>query len=172
MPVALHLASLQAFLILHSVQLWDGDVKQRAQAESHARVLEDWALLLHLRLLKSRDKLSTSKTTWSEWIVAESARRTILMTLLAQGVYESSKYGACTYVPLMAELPFTTNDGPWNARDINGWMEEIENRGTEIATYVGFATRWKTVGRGHLDTFAKLLLVPCLGVTYRDRLSL
>lgn len=170
MPVALHLASLQAFLILHSIQLWDGDSKQRALAETHARVIEDWALLLHIRLIGSKDKLSTSKSTWSEWIILESARRTVLITLLAQAAYEVSKYGACTYIPLMADLPFTTNDGPWNAKDMDQWMEEIRDQGTQIATYVDFSTRWKSV-RGNLDSFAKLLLVPCLGVTYRDCLA-
>ena len=171
MPVALHLALLQAFIILHSIELWDGDIRQRAQAESHARLLEDWALLLHIRVMHTKDKLSESKTTWAEWIIHESARRTVILTLLAQGTYEACKYGACTYVPLMADLPFTTSDGPWNARDISEWMREIECRGTVVETYANFTISWKEHSPGQTDPFAKLLLAPCLGASYKEVLS-
>ncbi|KAI0173538.1 hypothetical protein GGR52DRAFT_389726 [Hypoxylon sp. FL1284] len=90
-----HLACLQAFLLLHIIQLWDGDARQRAQAEMQSYTIENWALMLHMRVTEASKEQDTP-LDWTSWVTLESARRTTLLTLLAQGIYEMHKYGVCS----------------------------------------------------------------------------
>ncbi|KAI4858989.1 hypothetical protein F4820DRAFT_441098 [Hypoxylon rubiginosum] len=171
LSIEAHLASLQAFLILHIIQLWDGDVRQRAQAELHSYTLESWALVLHMRVTEDSQK-EDAALTWDRWIMLESARRTALMTLLAQGIFEMHKYGVCSYVPNMAVMPFTTLDGPWNAHTQNDWTKEVEClEEAAMANYYEYANTWKTSAVPSAPSaFGKLLLIPCLACTPRHTL--
>ncbi|KAI1395277.1 hypothetical protein F4819DRAFT_505741 [Hypoxylon fuscum] len=164
MSIEAHLASLQALLILHTVQLWDGDIRQRATAETHSYVLESWALELHMRVAEASRKRDDVSTTWDLWITFESARRTAIMAMMAQGIYEMHKYGVCSYVPNMAEMPFTTIDGPWNAQTLSEWEEETRSlKESAITNYIDYADSWKGSANGSPSAFGKLLLMPCLG---------
>ncbi|KAI1777238.1 hypothetical protein F4818DRAFT_341598 [Hypoxylon cercidicola] len=164
-----HLASLQAFLILHIIQLWDGDIRQRAQAEMHSYTLESWALVLHMRIAEAARE-QDGDLTWHRWITLESARRTTLMTLMAQGTYEMHKYGVCSYVPNLSEMHFTTVDGPWNAHSQKDWKKEVEclkEAGTE--NYYHYANSWKTSAAPSAPSaFAKLLLIPCVACSPKN----
>ncbi|KAI1083663.1 hypothetical protein F5B20DRAFT_527934 [Whalleya microplaca] len=163
-----HLAALQAFLILHIIQLWDGDVRQRAQAEMHSYIIESWALELHMRVI-SRNQ--DSALTWEQWITLESARRTAIMTLLAQGIYEMAKFGVCSYVPNMAEMSFTTEDGPWNAKTSKDWEEAVRYMDTSVANYLDYTNTWRESAGGSPSAFGKLLLMPCLGSKHKGMLT-
>ncbi|KAI1769301.1 hypothetical protein GGR53DRAFT_153497 [Hypoxylon sp. FL1150] len=165
LPIETHLASLQAFLILHIVQLWDGDVRQRAQAEMHSYVIESWAIVLYMRITEASKKQEV-ELTWDRWIVLESARRTALMTLMAQGIFEMRKLGVCSYSTNMAEMSFTTVDGPWNAPSPDDWKKEAGALAT--ANYYEYANSWKTspLPNGP-SSFGRLLLTPCLACTPR-----
>ncbi|KAI1390700.1 uncharacterized protein F4822DRAFT_161563 [Hypoxylon trugodes] len=162
-----HVAALQAFLILHLVQLWDGDARQRTQAEMHAYILESWAIELHMRA-REVSKNQDANPTWDEWIILESARRTAMMTLMAQGVYEMNKYGVCTYVPNLAEMVFTAADTPWEARNLDDWKETVDRPEAIIASYADYATRRHDTTVSPRSTFGKLLLMPCPGFAHEE----
>jgi hypothetical protein len=172
MPIELHLACMQAFLILHTIQLWDGDLRQRAQAEAHALTLEGWAFQLHIRVTEAMSNADPEMLSWDDWILYESARRVALVTMLSQGVYETMKYGVCTYVPIMATLSFTTSDRPWLARSGDSWRQEVWGPTARVATYWDYGKRWREYisdsGGRAPDPFAKLLLTPCLGPDYKQ----
>ncbi|XXG95766.1 hypothetical protein Hte_002037 [Hypoxylon texense] len=169
LSIEAHLASLQAFLMLHIIQLWDGDVRQRAQAEMHSYTLESWALVLHMRVTAAAKEQDAAALTWDRWIVLESARRTALMTLMAQGIFEMHKYGVCSYVPNMAEMPFTTLDGPWDAHSRTDWTEEVGRlEDAAVENYYDYAHNWKTSAEPSVPSaFGKLLLIPCLACAPR-----
>ncbi|KAI0834754.1 hypothetical protein F5Y06DRAFT_151283 [Hypoxylon sp. FL0890] len=162
MSIEAHLAALQAFLILHTVQLWDGDVRQRAQAEMHSYILESWALQLHRRVMEASKK-QDSPITWEWWITLESARRTAIVSLMAQGIYEMNKYGVCSYVPSMADMPFTTHDGPWKAQNPGDWKERIVHRKATVANYGDYANIWLGSANDPESEFGNFLLKPCPG---------
>lgn len=168
LSVETHLTSLQAFLMLHIIQLWDGDVRQRAQAEMHSYTLESWALVLHMRIAEE-SKEQDADLTWDQWIMLESARRTTLMTLMAQGIFEMHKYGVCTYVPNMSEMPFTTIDGPWNAPGPDDWKKEVGSLEQAAMTkYCDYANSWKASALpSGPSAFGRLLLIPCLACSPR-----
>ncbi|KAI1138548.1 hypothetical protein F5Y05DRAFT_43266 [Hypoxylon sp. FL0543] len=157
MSIEMHLAALQAFLILHIIQLWDGNARQRAQAEMHSYLLESWALQLHRRVMEVSKK-QDGPITWEEWITLESARRTAIVSMMAQGIYEMNRYGVCSYVPNMADMPFTTHDGPWNARNPDDWKERIVHLKATVAKYGDYANRSEDDPDSEFGTF---LLRPC-----------
>ncbi|KAH9986840.1 hypothetical protein F4779DRAFT_611731 [Xylariaceae sp. FL0662B] len=165
LPIESLLASLQAFLILHTIQLWDGDAGQRTQAEMHSYIIESWALELHMRVETAEKQ--EAPLTWDRWITLESARRTAIVTLLAQGIYEMKRFGVCSYVPRMAEMSFTTGDGPWDAKTQSDWEEAVGYTGAIVANYIDYANAWKrSAVRDSPSAFGKLMLLPCLGAAH------
>ncbi|CAJ2503428.1 Uu.00g108220.m01.CDS01 [Anthostomella pinea] len=170
MSMEAHLASLQAFLLLHTIQLWDGDAEQRTQVEGHASVIESWAMQLHTRLADISSK-EDAALSWDQWVLHESVRRTVLITMFSQGVYELNKFGVCSYVPTMAFLPFTTDDGAWTAKGPRDWAEKGEQRHGAMDTYLSYSYFWKNTTQGSPSAFGRLLLTPCLGSAYKELLS-
>ncbi|KAI1458934.1 hypothetical protein F4805DRAFT_107137 [Annulohypoxylon moriforme] len=168
MSIEAHTASLQAFLILHLIQLWDGDVRQRVQAEMHSYILESWALQLHMRAAEvSKEQDLATPQTWDWWIKIESARRTAITTMLAQGIYEMVRYGVCSYVPNLSDMPFTSSDAPWEAQNQGDWKERIEGLGSAVTNYGEYAVAWDEATCGPQSEFGKLLLMPCPSATQR-----
>lgn len=160
-----HLAMLQAVLLLHIVQLFDGNIRQRALAEQHAPALEGLALSLHMRIMES----DRSAMNWEQWMIEESARRTVLMTMLVQGMYEVNKYGVCTYVPTLADLPFTMGDVAWGAKTAADWQNVVQSRGARLITYDAYARAWRKFASNRPpDGFGKLLLTPCMGESFKN----
>ncbi|KAI0884227.1 uncharacterized protein GGS22DRAFT_20837 [Annulohypoxylon maeteangense] len=171
MSIEAHTASLQAFLILHLIQLWDGDVRQRTQAEMHSYILESWALQLHMRATEaSKGQDIASAQTWDWWVMIESARRTAITTMLTQGIYEMARYGVCSYVPNLADMPFTANDGPWEAQNQSDWKEKIEGLDAAVTNYGDYAISCDEATCGPQSEFGKLLLLPCPSATQRATL--
>lgn len=199
LPLEDHVDALQALLLLHIIQLWDGDIRQRALAELRSETIESWALGLHERLSESNSSspLSNSSnengivlggkdgnegirgqsyTIWERWILEESARRTVVLTMLVQGTFEASKFGVCSYVPLLATLPFTKSDQMWMAENLQDWMDHSIRYGATVV-YEHFTRPYKLAGpQGNIPPppgqLAKLLLIPCLGAAYRKVLAM
>ncbi|KAI1411892.1 hypothetical protein F5Y13DRAFT_190892 [Hypoxylon sp. FL1857] len=160
LSIEAHLAALQALLILHTIQLWDGDIRQRGQAEMHSYVLESWALQLNMRVMEISKK-QDSLVTWEWWITLESARRTALVVMMAQGIYEMNKYGVCSYVPSLVDMPFTTHDGIWNAQSPDDWKERIVRLDATVTKYGDYATTWVGSAQNPESEFGRFLLRPC-----------
>ncbi|KAI0897655.1 hypothetical protein F4806DRAFT_459368 [Annulohypoxylon nitens] len=157
-----HTASLQAFLILHIIQLWDGDARQRVQAEMHSYILESWALQLHMRTVEaSKENKTSNSQKWDWWIMIESARRTAMTTMMAQGIYEMAKFGVCSYVPNLADMPFTSSDAPWDAQNQSEWEKKIEGLEAAVTSYSDYANNRDEATCGPKSEFGKFLLMPC-----------
>ena len=98
-PVDL-LASVQALLLYQIIRLL---VRQRADAEVGEAVLIAWNEQLQGRIQLqslSADPESSSDSqepltisTWQDWIISESVKRTVLTSYMLQGVYSFLKLG-------------------------------------------------------------------------------
>jgi hypothetical protein len=126
-PVDL-LASTQALLLYQIIRLFDGDIRQRADAESHETILVSWTeqLLAHVLLTVDPEALSQdsiSISSWNGWIFEESCRRTILTSFMLQGVYSFRKFGFDTVTGKVNKLCFTAQAALWNARSEYYWRE-------------------------------------------------
>ncbi|KAF3388793.1 Transcription factor gsfR2 [Penicillium rolfsii] len=162
------LASAQALMLFHIIQLFDGDVRQRSIAERNMDTLRTWTT----RLQVQAEDLGHA-SSWEEWIFAESIRRTVIFSLLIDSLYSSLKHGYCTNVKLLSMLPFTAGSKLWDLNTSAAWFTESSQTGSEVVLYGDFSMAWEN-GRvlGELDYFQKLLLIPCVGEIYKNVLEL
>ncbi|KAF4615870.1 hypothetical protein G7Y89_g15243 [Cudoniella acicularis] len=134
-PVDL-LASTQALLLYQIMRLFDGDIRQRADAESHETILISWTEQLLARVLQcpltmdpealSQDSISVS--SWNDWIFEESCRRTVLTSFMLQGVYSFLKFGYDNVTCKVNKLCFTAQAALWNARSEYHWRETSKEK--------------------------------------------
>ena len=69
--ITANLTGIQALILVHIIQLFDGDIRQRALAEQNEAVLVRWTDQLHIR---TKDELvSSTSPVWPSWIFAESS---------------------------------------------------------------------------------------------------
>ncbi|KAB8248792.1 hypothetical protein BDV35DRAFT_158612 [Aspergillus flavus] len=162
------LAAVQALLIFHIIQLFDGDVRQRSIAEQNMDTLRAWTMQLQVRA----GELGPTPT-WQKWILAESIRRTIIISILIEGLYSVLKVGHCTIVRALSVLPFTSGAALWNLTTDASWLAQSHRLGSDTVLYGDFARAFEN-GRvlGKLDEFEKTLLAPCMGERYREMLTL
>lgn len=133
-----HLASVQALLLYQIIRLLDGDVRQRADAESDEAVLMSWNEQLQGRIqppslsteLESSSNLQGTMTTssWQNWIISESVRRTVLTCYMLQGVYSFLKLGYDKLSGKVDQLAFTAQSTLWNAPSEFHWREALKSR--------------------------------------------
>ncbi len=133
-----HLASVQALLLYQIIRLLDGDVRQRADAESDEAVLISWNEQLQGRIqrpslsseLESSSDSQGAMTTssWQDWILSESVRRTVLTSYMLQSVYSFLKLGYDKVSGKVNKLSFTAQSALWNAPSEYHWREALKNR--------------------------------------------
>jgi hypothetical protein len=119
------LASTQALLLYQVIRLFDGDIRQRADAEAHESILVSWTQQLQgrteqLPLITNGSTSSSSVdsvavSTWNDWIFEESCRRTVLTSYILQGTYSFLKFGWDDVAPKVAMLSFTAQAALWDA---------------------------------------------------------
>lgn len=162
------LASVQALMLFHIIQLFDGDIRQRSIAERNMDTLRAWTT----RLKVQAEDLSHA-TSWQEWVFAESIRRTVIFSTLLDSLYSVLKLGYCTNVKELSMLPFSSTSKQWDLTTNAAWFAESSQLGSDVVLYGDFSMAWE-MGRasGELDDFQKLLLIPCLGERYKDVLEL
>ncbi|KAH8429757.1 Zn(II)2Cys6 transcription factor domain-containing protein [Aspergillus melleus] len=162
------LATVQALMLLHIIQLFDGDVRQRAMAEQNMDTLRAWTMELQVRVGELGNP-----STWREWIFAESVRRTVIVSVLIEGLYSMLKMGSCTIVRQLSVLPFTFGSLFWSINTDASWNAESHRLGSDTVLYGDFSRAFET-GQvsGKLDAFDKFLLAPCIGERGREILKL
>ncbi|KAJ5671180.1 hypothetical protein N7507_000307 [Penicillium longicatenatum] len=162
------LAAVHALMLFQIIQLFDGDIRQRSLAEQHMDTLRNWNFQLQIRTGEL-----TPALTWQEWIVAESARRTVIFAMIIEGLYLALKTGHCPNVKAMSILPFTPEASLWDLSTSASWLAESDHLRSETVLYGDFSRGWQEGQvRGRLDGFQKLLLIPCMGERYREFLEI
>ena len=114
-----HLARVQALILFQIIRLFDGDIRQRAQAEQCDTILASWTQELRDRTVWE----DYGSQTWEQWIFAESSRRTVITSLTMRGIYLVLKQGHCTLAPQITQLSFTGKASLWNAPSAYLWQK-------------------------------------------------
>ncbi|RFU27129.1 hypothetical protein B7463_g9213, partial [Scytalidium lignicola] len=137
------LASTQALILYQIIRLLDGDIRQRADAESCEPILISWSeqLVGKIRPLRSPNLAGNCSTadacistlSWQHWVLEESVRRTALTSYMLQGLYSFFKVGYDTVSGKINKLCFTAQDALWNAPSEFYWRKALdENNHFEI----------------------------------------
>ena len=121
-----------------------------------------WALT-H-RLWEEAPSSLPELSPWKAWMVAESARRTILVCNILMRVHMVSEKGYAVQSLCIEALPFDVRDGLWECRTEASWKRLAASSGPE--SLLSAAEFVKTQGQGMpLSPFKELVLL-----AFRDAL--
>ncbi|KAE8441973.1 hypothetical protein EG329_004099 [Mollisiaceae sp. DMI_Dod_QoI] len=148
------LLAVQALLMYQIIRAFDGDSMQRSNAEQDFGLLEDWTS--HLQKGYFDAGLSATGTLHQQWLLLESIRRTLMISVLFRSLYGAMKEGTCDLVPLMSDLPVSENLVGWDR------VEMLEPTGEQpLVTYSDFVNDWNMGKVTTVDAYEMLLLKAC-----------
>ncbi|KAJ4369600.1 hypothetical protein N0V83_005362 [Neocucurbitaria cava] len=180
-----YLARVQSLLVYQCISLFDGDIRLRHLAEQNLPVLEDW--LYQLRALQARQSsccgeslvypspqgfAASSKAIppgnllWYSWILAESTRRTWLVTSGVQGIYKliRNNEAGC-----MGGLIFTCRNGFWNAPSAVAWEKQCSEVYAGMVRLTEVDKLLALVPPEEINDFAKFALEGTFGGEQMER---
>ncbi len=97
---------------------------------------------------------------YQRWVFVESARRTILMSVMVQAMYSVLKDGVCTCVPRIEKLPISANGALWNMSEEDWWQTTL-GFGGDLLTYREFVDKWNAGPTFQKDAYETILLAAC-----------
>ncbi|KAK3316918.1 hypothetical protein B0H66DRAFT_307715 [Apodospora peruviana] len=180
------LARVHALMVYQSIALYDGDIRARHLAEGRIHILNRWvAEMLGSASTSSAfsnynssngapaDPLqpsgrtgSTVETVWHTWILAESIRRTWLVSTGLQTVYLMMQQ---TWSPCPGGVMLTAKQGVWDAGSSFAWQKMCLNGN------IGFMQRFEmerffTEARpGDVDEFCQGAMESAFGMERMER---
>jgi hypothetical protein len=157
-----NLLALQALILYQVIRLFDGDVRQRANAEQHLELLDSWTLHLHQNY--SQVLTMPGKESYGHWVLVESIRRTTMVSVLLRSLYCVMEDGYCQLVPLMCTLPVSNTAQLWKAPETEWGNQDLTDKG-ELLMYVEWARQWNAGNVNSIDEYENLLLVTCRHAT-------
>ncbi|KAJ6161449.1 hypothetical protein N7470_004845 [Penicillium chermesinum] len=162
------LAAVQALVLFHTIQLFDGDIRQRSIAERDGEQFMRMVEQLRVRAIELGPA-----STWQAWIFGESLRRTVILAYFMMDIFQTLKQGYCSNVPTLSVLPFTAGENLWEATTDASWQKKVSNADSTMVLYGDFASSFKRGRlRGKLSPFERFLLRPCAGEEYREIIEL
>jgi hypothetical protein len=153
------LAAIQSLMIFQFIRLFDGDIRQRALAESAEPVLEAWTEQLKQRTVEERDFTTITAPSWRSWVFAESARRTIIMSMVLSGIYSLVKLGFCTMSDKVSELSFSGQRRLWEASSQLAWDRAKANFSPHWVNKMHFEPLLMEAKGSELDDFGTIMLI-------------
>jgi hypothetical protein len=123
-------------------------------------MLEAWTSQLRSASNIFHNDFSSSKSLYQRWVFIESARRTVMMSVMVQAMYSLLKDGVCSSVPLMATLPISVNGALWNMSEEDWWQTTL-GFGSDLLTYQEFLDKWSGGATFQTDVFEIILLAAC-----------
>ncbi len=154
-----NLLALQVFILYQFIRLFDGDVRQRVNAERDLELLDSWTLRLHQNYCQVPIKLG-KESTYGHWVLVESIRRTTMMSVLLRGAYSVMKDGHCQLTPLMCTLPVSNMARLWKTPETELGNQDLAEKG-EVQTYLEWTRQWNAGDVKCIGEYEKLLLVSC-----------
>ncbi|GAD92155.1 RAS small monomeric GTPase, putative [Paecilomyces variotii No. 5] len=130
------LSSVQALILFQIIRLFDGDVRQRADAENDAATLKEWTKQLQLRM-ESIDTTSAEVTSpsssltidsWRSWVFSESLRRTVITSHGLLGLYCFLKNGWDDSHYDFEYLSFCGQRALWEAPSMYYWKTALSEK--------------------------------------------
>jgi hypothetical protein len=152
-----NLLGLQALILYQIIRIFDGDIRQRANAERNFALVNCWTLRLHQNYFDTEQRSSTE--TYKNWILLESIRRTIMVSVLLRDLFTAMKDGVCELVPLMTNLPVSSMGKLWNTADQGSWKGSSNSEA--LVTYGEFVNSWNSGTVTEIEEYEKMLLVAC-----------
>lgn len=162
--VSEHLSCLQALIIYQIIRLFDGDIRQRADAEKNEDILVDWTERLVLRTGVNIASDSVIPNSWEHWVFEEVVRRTIIVSRMVQSMFMIQKQGYCTMVEAVTEMSFTGQRALWEAPTAMHWFQAGKKSRRFYFNKMDFGELMEKGTLGEVDELGLLMLVCYKGV--------
>lgn len=162
--VSEHLVCVQALITFQIIRLFDGDIRQRADAERNNEILAQWTDHLALRTGVTASSDSIIPTAWESWVFEEVVCRTIIVSRMVQAMFSIQKLGYCTLVAAVTELSFTMQKAFWNAPTAMHWQRAVKEKSRYQAPRMDFTETLSTATVDDVDELGLLMLVTYKGL--------
>ncbi|KAH7351276.1 hypothetical protein BKA65DRAFT_255353 [Rhexocercosporidium sp. MPI-PUGE-AT-0058] len=162
--VAEHLTCVQALIIFQIIRLFDGDIKQRSDAEQQEELLTSWTDSLAVRTGVISSPSSTLDREWENWVFDEAVRRTILVSRTAQSMFAIQRQGFCTMVGAVKGVSFTAQRNLWAAPSAVRFLKACKETRNFWVEKMNFDELLEKGTVDDLDEVAWLMLVTYKGV--------
>ncbi|KUJ15018.1 uncharacterized protein LY89DRAFT_128046 [Mollisia scopiformis] len=150
------LFSVQALIIFQTIRLLSSDERRLLHAEANFPLLNTWTIALQTAYFS----LPSDSTSYKDWVLKESVRRTILTSVLLRSMYGTLRDGYTDLVPLLASLPVSSNGKFWELERNESRWEGV--RKEEVSTYWEFVGAWisesASNGKSEKGEFERVLL--------------
>jgi hypothetical protein len=162
--VSKHLVCVQALIIFQIIRLFDGDIRERADAERHDETLAQWTDNLALRTGVTASSDSILPAAWESWVFEEVVCRTIVVSRMVQAMFSIQKLGYCTLVAAVTELSFTVQKAFWDAPTATHWQRAVKEKNRFHAPRTDFTEALSTATLDDVDELGLLVLVTYKGL--------
>lgn len=159
-----HLGCVQALIIFKIIRLFDGDIKQRSDAEQQEELLVIWTESLAQRTAIIMSSPRTAGRSWEDWIFDEVVSRTIIVSLIAQAMFSIQKQGFCTLVNAVTSMSFTAQTKLWLAPSAIHWIKTCQADRNFWIEKMELGEMMEKAAPEELDELAWLILVTYKGI--------
>jgi hypothetical protein len=173
------LAAVQALVLYQIIRLFDGDIRQRADAERAIPTLQDWTRQLQGRIHRigdpslSADSIgrtppatSLAMDSWQNWVFAESLRRTVIVSYTLQGLYSFLKNGWQGEYHEFRKLSFYAQKALWIAPSEYYWQSALKEYSALPIQFHSWDLDTSDAKPSDMDDLGMLVMVLMKGVDY------
>ncbi|KAF7860360.1 hypothetical protein EAF04_008487 [Stromatinia cepivora] len=181
------LSGVQVFILYQIIRLWSSNERQKLNAERHIPLLMQWTNQLQIEYIGllaqgielglpiNNGEKGEIQDYHKRWILMESIRRTVMISVVLQCLYGGCKDGYIGgLLPILFGLPVSPGAGRvWEALgkriyDVQGEWEDqsdIHVEFGEVYTYEYWSEGWKLGivegGETEQEIYERMLLVAC-----------
>lgn len=177
-PATVHerLAHAQALLLYHIIRLLDGDLRSRSHAERQLDNLEDCIMALlpdiEFDITGAHEgglplhPIGATKLFWRNWILQESARRTLLFGLFFLQAYRI----VAGLVPVHCDekllmcRSLTVSSHLWDANTPVAFAQAWNQKRYFVVSNCSFHQVIEDAVAEDVDSFGKIMMTACMGV--------
>ncbi|KAK9321578.1 transcription factor gsfR2 [Lipomyces orientalis] len=117
------LACVQALILAQCIWLFDGDEDERLAVPANDMLVEFAQRLWQ----QAPVQLPNCLSPWRAWLLAESVRRTVIISHVLQGTYSLARRKYSIRTPFVDALPFDVRTSLWEAQSEEAWEEAAFN---------------------------------------------
>ncbi|GKZ30293.1 hypothetical protein AbraIFM66950_008629 [Aspergillus brasiliensis] len=174
LPVLEQLAATQALILYQIIRLFDGDIRQRADAERTDQTMSSWTKQLQLYMnpadsdLQVEDYPAAEKSNgcWQSWLLDESVRRTVIMCYTLQGMYCFLRNGWDNSHIEFNYLSFYSQKALWDASSQYQWQTALHSCPSFPVRFQSWDADFKDVRPSDVDDLGMMMLVLMKGVDF------
>lgn len=167
LPVLEQLAAVQALILYQIIRLFDGDIRQRAEAERTDQTMSSWTKQLQLYMNPADSDLQVEccpdvekdNSRWQSWLLDESVRRTVITCYTLQGMYCFLRNGWDDSHNEFQCLSFYTQQALWGDSSDYQWHTALRSYPSLPVRFLSWDTDFRDVRSSDVDDLGMMMVL-------------